>query len=166
MGVVRGPGDCNAAPVELYLMRHGEAEEAIRDRDRPLSPRGRAQARSSALGLRALGAQPRVLWHSPYLRAVQTAAIAAEVFGLTGGAVVEDDRLIPDGDAGLVARFLVGGRTSGLVVAHMPILPSLLLALTGGAATFTTAGVAHVTVVGGHAVLSGLYAAHALEHMS
>jgi phosphohistidine phosphatase len=164
--VVSAADDCHPVSVELYLMRHGDAQDATRDRDRPLSAKGRAQARSSALGLRHLRAMPSVLWHSPYLRAAQTAAIAAEVLGLTGGAIVEDDRLTPDGDADAVARWLLADRRAGLVVAHMPILPSLVLALTGGAATFTTAGVAHLTVVGGHAVLSGLYSATALEHMS
>lgn len=144
-------------------MRHGEAADASRDRDRPLTARGRAQARTSALGLKALGASPARLWHSPYLRAAETAAIVAEVFGLTPSA---DERLVPDGDGDDVARFLMGERAGGLVVAHMPILPATLHTLVGAGASFSTAGVAHVAVMGGHAVLVGLYSADALERLS
>jgi phosphohistidine phosphatase len=148
--------------VDLYLMRHGEAAEAARDRERSLTARGRAQARTSALALKALGASPPRLWHSPYRRAVETAVIVGEVFGLTP---VVDERFVPDGDGDACARFLLGERQGGLVVAHMPILPATLHALVGAEASFSTAGVAHVAVMGGHAVLVGLYAAAALERL-
>jgi len=149
--------------VDLYLMRHGEAADAPRDRDRPLTARGRAQARTSAQGLKALGASPTRLWHSPYLRAAETAAIVGEVFGLVP---IVDERFVPDGDGDGCARFLLGERQGGLVVAHMPILPATLHALVGAGASFSTAGVAHVAVMGGHAVLVGLYSAAALERHS
>lgn len=144
-------------------MRHGEAADAARDRDRPLTARGRAQARASALGLRALGAGPPRLWHSPYLRAAETAAIVGEVFGLSP---IVDERFVPDSDGDDCARFLLGERKGGIVVAHMPILPSTLHALVGAGASFSTAGVAHVAVTGGHAVLVGLYTAAALERLT
>jgi phosphohistidine phosphatase len=149
--------------VDLYLMRHGEAADAPRDRDRPLTARGRVQARTSAQGLKALGASPARLWHSPYLRAAETAAIVGEVFGLPP---TVDERFVPDGDGDDCARFLLGERQGGLVVAHMPILPATLHALVGAGASFSTAGVAHVGIMGGHAVLVGLYSAAALERHS
>ncbi len=144
-------------------MRHGEAADAARDFDRPLTARGRAQALSSAQALKRMGAAPAVIWHSPYRRATETAQIVGGVFGVR---LVEDARLVPDGHADDVARWLMNERGGGCVVAHMPILPLTLQALTGAAASFSTAGVAHLTVNGGHALLVGLYAASALEHVS
>jgi phosphohistidine phosphatase SixA len=57
-------------------------------------------------------------------------------------------------------------RQGGMVVAHMPILPEILHRLTGAGSSFSTAGVAHLVVMGGHAALAGLYPASALALMS
>jgi phosphohistidine phosphatase len=149
--------------VNIYLMRHGEAADAPRDRDRALTARGREQARTSARGLLALGAAPPRLWHSPYRRAAETAAIVAEVFGV---APLEDDRLVPDGDGVVVAGALLAERGGAIVVAHMPILPAILHELVGAGASWSTAGVAHVAVAGGQAILVGLYSAASLERIS
>lgn len=144
-------------------MRHGEAAEAARDRDRPLTSRGREQARTSARALLALGASPPRLWHSPYRRAAETAAILGDVLRIDP---LVDERLVPDGDAAVVARFLMGERGGGVVVAHLPLLPATLAELVGAGASFTTAGVAHVAVSGGHAALVGLYSAACLERVT
>jgi phosphohistidine phosphatase SixA len=110
-----------------------------------------------------LGAAPPRLWHSPYRRAAETAAIVAEVFGVDP---LEDDRLVPDGDGSIVASALLAERGGAMVVAHMPILPAILHELVGAGASLSTAGVAHVAVVGGQAVLVGLYSAASLERVS
>lgn len=145
-------------------MRHGEAGEAARDADRPLTAKGRAQAESSARALRALGAVPPVLWHSPYRRAVETAGIVADVLGLRG-AMIEDERFTPDGSVPAAAMAVLKARQGVLVVAHMPILPGIVAMLCGSPCTFTTAGVAHLDVTGGAASLAGLYPARTLEHL-
>lgn len=141
-------------------MRHGEAADAWRDAERPLTSHGRAQATSTAQALLRLGAAPSVIWHSPYKRAAETAAIVAAILQRD---TVVDERFTPDADPMVAGRALLAERQGVLVVAHLPILPSLVTVLCGGPCSFTTAGVAHLDVVGGAAALVGVYSASALE---
>jgi phosphohistidine phosphatase len=70
--------------VTLYLLRHGIAEDRTSDkpdRDRTLTPRGRARMRRAAIGLRALVGRVDEIFTSPYPRAAETAAIAGSTFG-------------------------------------------------------------------------------------
>ncbi len=143
-------------------MRHGEAGEARTDQERPLTPRGRAQAKASATGLRALGVTVPLIWCSPYVRARQTADIVAGVHGAT---VVDDPRFVPGASPEKAAEAILEARGGVFVVAHMPILPGLIEVLVGGRTTFATAAVAHVVIVGGTGVLSGLFSSEFLEHV-
>ena len=66
--------------MTLYLLRHGIAEDKTvdkPDRDRTLTPRGRARMRRAAVGLRVLVGHVDEIFTSPYPRAAETAAIAA-----------------------------------------------------------------------------------------
>jgi phosphohistidine phosphatase len=66
--------------MTLYLLRHGIAEEKAPgklDRDRKLTPRGRARMRRAALGLRTLVGEVDAILTSPFPRAAETATIAA-----------------------------------------------------------------------------------------
>jgi phosphohistidine phosphatase len=68
----------------LYILRHGIAEDEAPkgdDRARRLTSRGRARMRAAAAGMRALGIRFDALLTSPFVRAVETAAIVAEVYG-------------------------------------------------------------------------------------
>jgi phosphohistidine phosphatase len=150
----------NVVGVHVYLMRHGEAADAWRDAERPLTAHGRAQASSSAHALARLGVAPSVIWHSPYKRAAETAAIVASILH---GELVVDDRFTPDADPLVAARAILAERRAVVVVAHLPILPSVVTVLCGGPCSFTTAGVAHLDVVGGAASLVGVYSASTLE---
>lgn len=150
----------NVVGVQVYLMRHGEAAEAWRDAERPLTVRGRAQALSTAQALLRLGAVPSAVWHSPYKRAAETAAIVAQALNVDA---VVDERFTPDADPVIAGRAILAVRDGLLVVAHLPILPSLVALLCGGPCSFTTAGVAQLDVVGGAAALVGVYPASTLE---
>lgn len=75
----------------LYLMRHGHAPAAretgvAKDALRPLSGRGREDARRLAAELASRGGAPSLILHSPLLRAVQTAAEAAAILKPASGA--------------------------------------------------------------------------------
>lgn len=68
----------------LYLMRHGHSPSlseagVARDAQRPLSGRGREDARRMAAELARRGGTPALILHSPLKRAVETAAEAASV---------------------------------------------------------------------------------------
>ncbi len=84
----------------LYLLRHGETEFNVEgryqgQRDSPLTPRGRDQARRHGALLETLIAEPEAwrLVASPLGRAMATARIVCAELGLPDGAIETDDRL-------------------------------------------------------------------------
>src|SRR5712671_2143334 len=73
-------------PYQLYLIRHGIAEERGEewpdDAKRPLTESGMSRLRKSARGLVSLGVTLDVVLTSPLVRARQTAEIVAGAFDL------------------------------------------------------------------------------------
>ncbi len=111
--------------MRLWLLRHGEAEPCVTsDSERPLTARGRAEARASAGHLRGV-ALARVLV-SPLLRAQQT---AAEVFAVIGyaGPVETVDWITPDSDAQAALKALdhFDGQGDLLLVTHQNFVGEL-----------------------------------------
>lgn len=72
--------------MECILFRHGIAVEradwAGEESLRPLTAEGRKKTRKALAGLRRLGARPTHVFSSPLARALQTAQLAQEVFGM------------------------------------------------------------------------------------
>jgi phosphohistidine phosphatase len=87
--------------VRLILFRHGIAQDRA-DPDCPPDPlraltdEGVEKTRAAAAGLRALQIAPRAVWTSPYLRAVQTADLAAQALDVRARRTTE--ALLPDAD--------------------------------------------------------------------
>jgi phosphohistidine phosphatase len=73
-------------PLELYLLRHADAGDAAAwpgdDAERPLSKKGRRQAKRLAGLLRELGLRVDEVVTSPLLRAAQTAKPVAKASGI------------------------------------------------------------------------------------
>jgi len=122
--------------MTLYLLRHGIAEDPEpggNDRDRRLTPRGRARMRRGARGLAALVEHLDAVYTSPYPRAAETAALVASAFG---GALRPEplQDLVPDAspiDALRALRSLRKGERV-MCVGHEALLSSLAsLLLTG-----------------------------------
>ena len=71
--------------MRLIIIRHAIAvphgTPGIPDEDRPLTPEGEQRFREAAKGLASLVDRPEALLTSPWLRAKQTAAIAAAAWG-------------------------------------------------------------------------------------
>lgn len=68
----------------LILMRHGQAGFAtVSDGQRALTTIGEQQARQTGLSLKKAGFTPQLILCSPLLRARQSAALAAAVWGLS-----------------------------------------------------------------------------------
>src|SRR5437868_1064741 len=67
--------------LELYLLRHADAGDPAAwkgdDAERPLSPKGRKQARRTGRWVAALGRHPDRILTSPKVRALETATIVA-----------------------------------------------------------------------------------------
>jgi len=68
----------------IWLLRHAEAEDAHGrpDAERPLTEKGRAQARAAGLALKALGVPLDACLASPRIRARDTALLACEPLAL------------------------------------------------------------------------------------
>ena len=71
--------------MRLLVVRHAIAvphgTPGVADQDRPLTPEGEAKFREAARGLARILDAPDALLTSPWLRARQTAAIAADAWG-------------------------------------------------------------------------------------
>ena len=73
--------------MQIYLLRHGIAEDArpgMADADRALTAEGLKRLRDILKRARTAGVSPTMIVTSPYVRARQTAELAAEVLGYAG----------------------------------------------------------------------------------
>ena len=116
--------------MELFVIRHAIAVPGsilLADADRPLTPKGRKRFSEEVLGLQCLKVRLDRLYHSPWLRAVETAELLAPV--LDGKAVCSPALArAPSQD---LLEALVGERVA--VVGHEPWMGELVAWLTTGA---------------------------------
>jgi phosphohistidine phosphatase len=123
-------------PYELYLIRHGVAEERGEawpdDAKRPLTNDGISRLRKSARGLHRVGVGFDVLLTSPLVRARQTAEVVAAVFDPRPPIVIADS-IAPGGS---YAAFLIDlekqtRRARIGIVGHEPDIGHLAARLIG-----------------------------------
>lgn len=84
--------------MELYLLRHGIAEDAAigrRDADRALTSVGKRKLRDILKVALDADLRPTLILSSPYKRAKETAVIAVKSLGYTGD-VLETNALVPN----------------------------------------------------------------------
>jgi phosphohistidine phosphatase len=123
-------------PYEIYLIRHGVAEERGEkwpdDSKRPLTDDGMSRLRKSIRGLSRLGVSFDVVLTSSLVRAKQTAEIAA------GGvsprpSIVTVDSLAPDGTFAAVVADLEkhAKKTRIALVGHEPNIGEIAARLIG-----------------------------------
>ena len=85
--------------MQLYILRHGIAEDAgpgRSDEERALTGEGKDKLRRVLDRARRAGTTPTLILTSPYVRAVQTARLAAQHLGCRHEPV-ETDALVPSG---------------------------------------------------------------------
>lgn len=117
---------------QLILMRHGHAEESRDDYARRLTDAGRNAARRSGEALAKSGFRPQRILSSPAPRALETAALVADVCGDTGAVDVDEALYLAEEAAYLTAlRALPDTLHSVVLVGHNPTLSTLASKLGG-----------------------------------
>ena len=111
----------------IWLLRHGDAEQGSPDAERPLTEKGRRQARSAGAALKELGVQLDACLTSPKKRAVDTAALVCELLNV-------EPQVEPSLAGG---RFDPIGLAAGmgdevLLVGHEPDFSNVVRDLSGG----------------------------------
>ncbi len=123
-------------PFELYLIRHGVAEDRgdawPDDAKRPLTEEGMARMRKAVRGLSRLGVTIDVILTSPLVRARQTAEIVAAGLALRPS-IVTVDALTPTGTfAALAVDLEKHARKAGIaLVGHEPNIGEIAARLIG-----------------------------------
>jgi len=127
--------------LNLFVLRHGKAEQGTPDALRELRPRGRedvkrvVQARQTELaGLTAIHS-------SPLTRARQTAELAAEILGFKG-AVEECAQIAPWSTPEDFLKTLPDAAGDLLIATHQPFCSTLVKHLTGTDLWMPTASLA------------------------
>jgi phosphohistidine phosphatase len=116
--------------MELYLLRHGIAEEHAasgRDADRRLTEEGRDKLRRVLERAHAAGVRPSLILTSPYKRALETAEIAAHELGYEGK-LVRTPALTPDSSPEAVWDAVREHRNEEamLLAGHEPLLSAVV----------------------------------------
>src|SRR3954468_18011856 len=129
------------AMLELYLIRHGVAEERGKDwpddSQRPLTPDGIARLRKAARGLNAVDVGFDQIVTSPLVRTRQTADVFAEELK-SKPPIVTSDALAPAGTPAAVIQEITKHVRKARValVGHEPNLGELAAQLVGARAAF------------------------------
>jgi phosphohistidine phosphatase len=115
--------------MQVHLLRHGTAEDIEpggSDVERRLTAAGRDEIRRTAECARRARVAPTLILSSPYVRAVETAEIAAEVLGYRR-AILRTELLIPSASPQRVWNEIRSRQdeTQILLAAHEPLLSQL-----------------------------------------
>ncbi len=127
----------------VFLVRHAHSDPGDPDDLRPLSTRGRDEARALAARLAAHATPPRLVLSSPLLRARETAEAIAEV---TSADLRIDERLAPGTTVDTLSDAVAGMDSAVAAVCHQPDCSEIALELTGRDPGFPPGGVAELSV--------------------
>jgi phosphohistidine phosphatase len=124
----------------LWLLRHAEAAEGSPDAERPLTEKGREQARVAGAALAKLGIDVDACLSSPRVRALDTAKIVCEELG--GSDVQLEPKL---GGGPFDAEALAAGLGEEvLLVGHDPDFSMAVHDLTGAQVRLKKGGLAAI----------------------
>jgi phosphohistidine phosphatase len=123
----------------IWLLRHGDAsDDAPNDASRPLTEKGKRQARVAGEALAVLGMEIDACLTSPKVRARETAQIACEALGVE----IEETEALRGGD--FDPQELAAGRREVLLVGHEPDFSRAIQAATGARVDLKKGGMAAI----------------------
>jgi phosphohistidine phosphatase len=116
--------------MEIYLFRHGIADDPAPgrpDSSRALTDAGRKKVAEVSKAARRAGAAPSLIVSSPYVRAVETARIAAGEFDYQGE-MIRTETLVPHGTPEELWAELreYGAEPAILLAGHEPLLSRMV----------------------------------------
>jgi phosphohistidine phosphatase len=117
--------------MEIYLVRHGEAESELVEPTQPLRERGRAEVTRIARHAAQVKVVVAEIRHSTKLRAKQTAEILAAHLKPVRG-LHEVDYLAPTADPGMAQDAVEAAVDPLMLVGHLPHLARLASLLLVG----------------------------------
>lgn len=123
----------------IWLLRHADAEDGSPDAERPLSPKGREQARAVGAALAALGVELDACLTSPKVRARETARLVCEQLGIEPW----EERALRGGPFD-PAELAAGHGESVLLVGHEPDFSMAVHDATGAQVRMPKAGLAAI----------------------
>jgi len=120
--------------MEIYILRHGIAEDhnAAGDAQRSLTDEGRRKLRRVLERAEKAKVEPALILSSPYVRARQTAELAAEVLRCSRK-IVQTEVLLPEGSPEALWEEIRARRQERavLIAGHEPMLSSSVAWLLG-----------------------------------
>lgn len=116
--------------MEIFLVRHGDAESPHVNRERPLSSKGRQQVARLSQFIADNPIPVETIFHSGILRAQQSAQIIADALGLVR--VESLQGLKPDAPVDSMALLIEEFTTNAMLVGHLPFMSLLATQLVGG----------------------------------
>ncbi|MEA2397910.1 MAG: phosphohistidine phosphatase [Thermoleophilaceae bacterium] len=122
----------------IWLLRHGDAEDGAPDAERPLSEKGKRQARAVGAALAELGVRVDACLTSPKVRAADTARLACEALDV-------EPQLEPKLAGGpFDAEALAAGFDEVMLVGHDPDFSTAVHDMTGAQVRLKKGGLAGV----------------------
>ena len=122
----------------IWLLRHGDAADGSPDAERPLTDKGKRQARNAGRALKKLGVEIEACLTSPKVRAAETAQIACAELGCD----VSTDPALQGGP--FDPREVAAGFDDVLLVGHDPDFSMAVHAMTGAQVRMKKGGLAAV----------------------
>ncbi len=140
--------------MQLYIVRHGiaidrEDPECPPEAERYLTEEGVERTKQVAEAVAALGIHADLMFSSPYVRAMQTAAIFASELEYSKQKIRRTDSLLPGAEPGAFLRELAREKDVSIVFCfgHAPHVDGLLAAAVGAPRHITSMKKAGVALV-------------------
>lgn len=140
--------------MQLYIVRHGiaidrEDPKCPSEAERYLTEEGVEKTKQVAKGIAALGIHADLLVSSPYVRAMQTAAVFAAALDYPKQKIRSTDSLLPGAEPTAVLRELAREKNASSVFCfgHAPHVDGLLAASVGAPHHITSMKKAGVALV-------------------